>query len=51
MVFNQMKGHDEIEASINVSLKSLSEQMSHVTNIGMLHEVYMLVSGFQPCLS
>jgi hypothetical protein len=51
MVFNQMKGQEEIKASINESLKSLSEQMSHVTNIGMLHEVYMLVSGFQPCLS
>jgi hypothetical protein len=45
MVFNQMKGQEEIKASINESLKSLSEQMSHITNIEKLQEVYMLVSA------
>jgi hypothetical protein len=45
MVLNQMKGQEEIKASINGSLKSLSEQMSHVTDIEKLQEVYMLVSS------
>jgi DNA-binding transcriptional regulator YbjK len=45
MVFNQMKGQEEIKASINESLKSLSEQMSHISNIEKLQEVYMLVSA------
>ncbi|KAK2353748.1 putative recombination initiation defect [Trifolium repens] len=40
-----MKGQEEIKASINESLKSLSEQMSHITNIEKLQEVYMLVSA------
>lgn len=40
-----MKGQEEIKASINGSLKSLSEQMSHVTDIEKLQEVYMLVSS------
>lgn len=45
MVLNQMKGQEEIKASINGSLKSLSEQMSRVTDIEKLQEVYMLVSS------
>ncbi|KAL5062059.1 hypothetical protein RYX36_023796 [Vicia faba] len=40
-----MKGQEEIKASINESLKSFSEQMSHVTNIEKLQEAYMLVSA------
>ncbi|RHN39891.1 hypothetical protein MtrunA17_Chr8g0348851 [Medicago truncatula] len=40
-----MKGQEEIKASINGSLKSLSEQMSRVTDIEKLQEVYMLVSS------
>jgi len=45
MVLNQMKGQEEIKASINGSLKSLSEKMSHVADIEKLQEVYMLVSS------
>lgn len=45
MVLNQMRGQEELKASINESLKSVSEQMSHVTNIEKLQEVYMLVSA------
>lgn len=40
-----MRGQEELKASINESLKSVSEQMSHVTNIEKLQEVYMLVSA------
>nr|XP_012574171.1 protein PAIR1 [Cicer arietinum] len=39
------KGQEEIKASINGSLASLSEQMSHVTNIEKLQEVYTMVSA------
>lgn len=39
-----MKGQEELKASINESLKSFSEQMSCVTNIEKLQEVYTLVS-------
>ncbi|XP_058743987.1 putative recombination initiation defects 3 isoform X2 [Vicia villosa] len=39
-----MKGQEELKASINESLKSLSEQMSRVTNIEKLQEVFTLVS-------
>lgn len=45
MVLNQTKGQEEIKASINGSLKSLSEQMSQVTNKEKLHEVYLMVSA------
>jgi hypothetical protein len=45
MVLNQMKGQEEIKASINGRVKSWAEQMSHVTDIEKLQEVYMLVSS------
>lgn len=45
MPFNQTKGQEEIKASINGSLKSLSEQISQVTNKEKLQELYMMVSA------
>lgn len=45
MLLNQTKGQEEIKASINGSLKSLSEQISQVTNKEKLQELYMMVSA------
>ncbi|KAJ1429593.1 hypothetical protein SESBI_08378 [Sesbania bispinosa] len=39
------KGQEEIKASIDGSLKSLSEQLSQVTNKEMLEEVHLAVSA------
>lgn len=45
LVLNQTKGQEEIKAIIEGSLKSLAEQMSHVSKKEKLREVYLAVSA------
>lgn len=45
LVLNQTKGQEEIKSSIDRSLKSLSEQMSHVSKEEKLQEAYLAVSA------
>ena len=42
--FNQIKGQEEIKASIDGSLKSLSDQMSKVTCQEKLQEILLAIS-------
>lgn len=45
LVLNQTKGQEEIKAIIERSLKSLAEQMSHVSKKEKLQDVYLAVSA------
>lgn len=45
LVLNQTKGQEEIKAIIEGSLKSLAEQMSHVSKKEKLQDVYLAVSA------
>ena len=45
MVLNQSKGQEEIQASIDGSLKSLSEQMTKASDQEKLQKVYLAVSA------
>lgn len=43
---NQTKGQEDIKARIDGSLKSVTEQLSQITNNEKLQEVYLMVSAF-----